>query len=324
MRNGHECLCIEHPLNSHHHHHHHHHSTHSHTMGHQRDFTETSAARQGEVMDWIETVTGTKFDKKNMHESLKNGIILCELANKVSPGIIKGVKNSKIKFMQMENVTLFIQALRKLGVSEHDNFSTIDLYEGKDLNQVLNAIEAFSRVSRKIDTFKGPYIGAKESERQTQAKTPKKGGNYVGGLMEQKQINIDKKLGPTVHKATLTGNDFSHTHTAAKTSSPKVNRNVSNTVGLLEKKVQNIKIDHDKVHPSLAKNDWSHTHTKEAPRPPVKNTPPTAPVKSQPAPAGGSNQGDAYAEIEKLHGLKEKGIITEQEFALKKKQLLGL
>ena len=39
------------------------------------------------------------------------------------------------------------------------------------------------------------------------------------------------------------------------------------------------------------------------------------------APAADS---DIYTEIEKLHGLKEKGIITEDEFAAKKQSLLGI
>jgi len=41
---------------------------------------------------------------------------------------------------------------------------------------------------------------------------------------------------------------------------------------------------------------------------------------SQPAP----NNIDTTAELEKLAGLKEKGILTEEEFTAKKKQILGL
>jgi hypothetical protein len=45
------------------------------------------------------------------------------------------------------------------------------------------------------------------------------------------------------------------------------------------------------------------------------------------APAGGSQgsaKPDYMAELERLAGLKDKGIITEEEFEAKKKQLLGL
>ncbi len=34
--------------------------------------------------------------------------------------------------------------------------------------------------------------------------------------------------------------------------------------------------------------------------------------------------GDPYAELEKLAGLKDQGLITQEEFDAKKKQLLGL
>jgi hypothetical protein len=40
--------------------------------------------------------------------------------------------------------------------------------------------------------------------------------------------------------------------------------------------------------------------------------------------AGGSGQDDSLDKLERLAKLKEKGMITEQEFAAKKKQLLGL
>lgn len=41
-------------------------------------------------------------------------------------------------------------------------------------------------------------------------------------------------------------------------------------------------------------------------------------------PAGGSNEPDYMEELERLAGLKDQGIITEEEFEAKKKQLLGL
>lgn len=160
--------------------------------------------------------TGISFDRSKMQESLKDGVILCELANKISPGIIKNIKKSKIPFMQMENISFFIQAIRKLGVAENDNFSTVDLFEGKNLNQVLTAIESFSRASRKIDTFKGPYIGVKEAEKQSiQVKNPM---GYSGTLLESKVRDI-KIEGPKIH-APGSVFDYSDTHTSGN-SSPK-------------------------------------------------------------------------------------------------------
>jgi len=48
------------------------------------------------------------------------------------------------------------------------------------------------------------------------------------------------------------------------------------------------------------------------------------PPKQEPITIMDSSSGDAYSEIERLHSLLEKGIITETEFASKKQQLLGI
>jgi hypothetical protein len=46
------------------------------------------------------------------------------------------------------------------------------------------------------------------------------------------------------------------------------------------------------------------------------------PAAPPPAPAGGGDE--SIAEIQKLAQLKEQGILTEEEFAAKKKQILGI
>jgi len=42
------------------------------------------------------------------------------------------------------------------------------------------------------------------------------------------------------------------------------------------------------------------------------------------ATGGGSDKGDYTEELEKIAGLRDKGILTEEEFQAKKKQILGL
>lgn len=58
-----------------------------------------------------------------------------------------------------------------------------------------------------------------------------------------------------------------------------------------------------------------------------ENAEPTQPEEQQPEQKqleGPQGTGDIYAEIEKLHALKEKGIITDEEFQKKKSSLLGI
>ena len=52
--------------------------------------------------------------------------------------------------------------------------------------------------------------------------------------------------------------------------------------------------------------------------------PPAAPAAPVAAPAADPAQQDEMAEIQKLAQMKEQGILTEEEFAAKKKQILGI
>jgi predicted Zn-dependent peptidase len=58
---------------------------------------------------------------------------------------------------------------------------------------------------------------------------------------------------------------------------------------------------------------------RQAPPPAYEEAP--APAYEAPAPAGAP---DYAAELEQLAALKQKGILTEEEFEAKKKQILGL
>jgi len=47
--------------------------------------------------------------------------------------------------MQMENIATYIAACRELGVPDRENFMTVDLYEGKNLGQVVQNILVLKR-----------------------------------------------------------------------------------------------------------------------------------------------------------------------------------
>jgi hypothetical protein len=52
-------------------------------------------------------------------------------------------------------------------------------------------------------------------------------------------------------------------------------------------------------------------------------TPAAAPPAAAPAPAAPAQQDD-MAQIQQLAAMKDQGILTEEEFAAKKKQILGI
>ncbi len=122
-------------------------------------------------------MTGLREAKETFHEYLKSGIALCELVNvswkpalslplcrccwhphfsslnavlcvvceqKLSANAAK-LQRSTQRFRQMENIDNFLKAARALGVREFDLFATIDLYEQKNLKQVVQCLLKVSR-----------------------------------------------------------------------------------------------------------------------------------------------------------------------------------
>ena len=104
------------------------------------------------VTEWIETMTKLPRDQSSVDGSfggwLKSGEVLCILVNAIQPGSIpKFNQNTKMPFKQMENISLFLRAVRTLGVREHECFDTSDLFDEKDLAQVLSTLAALGRVN---------------------------------------------------------------------------------------------------------------------------------------------------------------------------------
>lgn len=74
------------------------------------------------------------------------------LANLASGGPGVRYKESRMPFVQMENIFHFLRACQSppLNLQTHDVFQTVDLYEAKDPAQVLQCIVAFSRRAHAI------------------------------------------------------------------------------------------------------------------------------------------------------------------------------
>jgi len=64
------------------------------------------------AQDWIEEVTGKSFAVDgDFQASLKDGIVLCELINKIQKGTITKHSASKMPFIQMQNINYFFGSL---------------------------------------------------------------------------------------------------------------------------------------------------------------------------------------------------------------------
>jgi len=119
-----------------------------------------------EVLEWIHELTGEPSDLSghpdNVYEQLKDGTLLCKLANSLEAGSVKRVQTSKMAFKCMENINSFLEAAKKFGVPNQELFQTVDLWEKQNLNAVIICLQALGRKGSK---FGKPSIGPKEAEK---------------------------------------------------------------------------------------------------------------------------------------------------------------
>ena len=72
-----------------------------------------------------------------MFNALKNGHVLCKVANILVPGSIRKINESKMAFKIMENINNFLLAAESMGCQKLDLFQTVDLYENQNIAQVM-------------------------------------------------------------------------------------------------------------------------------------------------------------------------------------------
>ncbi len=106
-------------------------------------------------------------------------MLLCSrLANLASGGPSIRYKESRMPFVQMENISHFLRACQTtpLNLQPHDIFQTVDLYEAKDPAQVLQCIVAFSRRAHAVQPSRfATAIGGKG---RSAALSPQSTGGY--------------------------------------------------------------------------------------------------------------------------------------------------
>ena len=97
------------------------------------------ALPEDEAIAYVEATTGiSKPEGTTMGSWLRNGEVLCELANALSPGSVKTIERDCSPFKQMENISNFIKVARGLGCP--GLFETVDLYEQRDLVLVVQCL----------------------------------------------------------------------------------------------------------------------------------------------------------------------------------------
>ena len=67
------------------------------------------------------------------------------IVNTKYPNMIPGVKKSTLPYVQMENISKFLRAMERFGVPKGELFTTVDLFEEKDLQTVALSLDHLSR-----------------------------------------------------------------------------------------------------------------------------------------------------------------------------------
>ncbi|XP_073767992.1 LIM domain only protein 7 isoform X31 [Danio rerio] len=129
-----------------------------------------------EAQRWIEAVTKKKFGNSNFRSSLENGLLLCDLINKIKPGIIKKLNRFSTPIAGLDNINLFLKACAKLGLKEAQLFHPGDLQDlstrvtvkhqesSRRLKNVLITIYWLGRKAHADPFYNGPYLKLKAFE----------------------------------------------------------------------------------------------------------------------------------------------------------------
>uniref|UniRef100_A0A3B1IQ56 LIM domain 7a n=1 Tax=Astyanax mexicanus TaxID=7994 RepID=A0A3B1IQ56_ASTMX len=133
-------------------------------------------AALSEAQRWMEAVTKKKFGSCSFRSSLENGVLLCDLVNKIKPGIIRRVNRHSTPIAGLDNVNIFLKACGKLGLKEAQLFHPGDLQDlstrvtvkhqetSRRLKNVLITIYWLGRKAQVDPAYNGPYLNLKAFE----------------------------------------------------------------------------------------------------------------------------------------------------------------
>lgn len=118
-----------------------------------------------ELLDWMEAVMGEKIPRDQPFEKvLKDGVVICNFANKLKKGSVKKINKKGGNFALMENHAAFQKAMKAWGVPDEEIFQTCDLFEARNIKQVCMSLAAFGRILTNHKDYSGPTFGPKMAE----------------------------------------------------------------------------------------------------------------------------------------------------------------
>jgi hypothetical protein len=119
------------------------------------------------VWQWIEAALNEKLKGDDLGAVLKDGQVLCRLANRIQPGAIKKINAKDIALMSMENIRHYLAFCWSIGLPSTSLFTSSDLYNRRSLTEVLRNLEALARYTQTLAGWTGPtWTGPKLAKRK--------------------------------------------------------------------------------------------------------------------------------------------------------------
>ncbi|XP_073203089.1 LIM domain only protein 7 isoform X2 [Lepidochelys kempii] len=130
-----------------------------------------------EAQRWVEAVTGKSFGTKDFRAALENGVLLCDLINKIKPGIIKKINRLSTPIAGLDNINVFLKACENIGLKEAQLFHPGDLQDlssrvtvkqeetNRRLKNVLITLYWLGRKAKNNPGYNGPNLNLKAFEK---------------------------------------------------------------------------------------------------------------------------------------------------------------
>jgi len=117
-----------------------------------------------EIKEWINSTLGGGINQEeSLAQTLKSGIVLCNLMNKIQPGLIKTINPNNGSLAYKENIGSFLRSCQSLGLDECRLFDISDLYDERNINQVvttLSMLQSFSVRSNSASDLNVNFISS--------------------------------------------------------------------------------------------------------------------------------------------------------------------
>lgn len=181
---------------------------------------------EAEVRDWIKALTGEELPRgmRECEKALRNGRTLVALAAKVREGTAnlptERCRKMKLQyntlaapFKQMENIQIFLNFCEQYGVKKTSLFQTVDLFEGRNMAQVMSCIQQLGSEAQRHG-FTGATCGPKpqtEDRRSFSTEQMRAGHGIIGLQMGTNKLASQKgmsSMGAVRHVADIRADDM--------------------------------------------------------------------------------------------------------------------